>query len=234
MINTIYVLRNKCNKKVYVGQTWQSLEDRWNHGHGYNGCIKIERAIQKYSKENFYYEVLTFCGTQDTANYWETFFINKYNSIKNGYNICPTGENGPMVGRKHSQKSRDQMSKSRKGTYLGEDNPFYGRHHTKDTKKIISNKLKGKPNYFMRGRKVSDVTKAKLSKAGMGQRKSIATEFKPGKKWVPNSATKLNLEIAKQIRKDYENGITGVDISNKYYISRASVSRIINNKAWNK
>jgi hypothetical protein len=47
MINTIYILKNKINDKIYVGQTWQSLNERWRNGMGYRGCHKIERAIKK-------------------------------------------------------------------------------------------------------------------------------------------------------------------------------------------
>src|ERR1700693_4599593 len=112
----IYKLINKINSKCYIGQTWQSLKIRWNRGHGYIGSKKIENAIQKYGKENFYYEIITLCGTQTAADYWEVFFIQKLDSIKNGYNIAIGGANGVMHGRKHSPTSIAKMSKSHKGS----------------------------------------------------------------------------------------------------------------------
>ncbi len=84
-INTIYIIKNKCNEKVYIGQTWQTLEMRWRTG--YENCTHMQNAINKYGKDNFYSEVLTFCGIQETADYWEDYFIKYYDSIKNGYNM---------------------------------------------------------------------------------------------------------------------------------------------------
>src|ERR1700686_4527969 len=115
MLNTIYILKNKINDKVYIGQTWKLLKDRWNNGNGYLGSHKIERAIKKYGKDNFYYEILTFCSTQKCADIIESFFIKKYNSINNGYNITIGGVKGVMTGRKHSEKSKNKMSESHKG-----------------------------------------------------------------------------------------------------------------------
>ena len=49
--NTIYLLRNKINDKVYVGQTWQTLKRRWCNGNGYSGK-KIKKAIEIIGKNN--------------------------------------------------------------------------------------------------------------------------------------------------------------------------------------
>ena len=32
---TIYMHRNKINQKVYIGQTSQTVENRWRNGYGY-------------------------------------------------------------------------------------------------------------------------------------------------------------------------------------------------------
>ena len=230
MLNTIYIIRNKINDKVYVGQTWRPLSKRWCYGHGYRGCIKLENAIKKYGKHNFYYEILTLCGTQESADYWETYFINRYDSVNNGYNISLVGTKAPMTGRKHSRRSRLAISESRKGRFSGENNPFYGKHHSAETISKLSQISIGNCNFL--GRKHTDESKTKISEAGKGQHRSSETEFKRGKKWEPNSATKLNLEIAENIRQDHVNGLSGIVISEKYGISRANVSRIINNKMW--
>ena len=46
----IYMHKNKINGKVYIGQTKQSLKNRWSNGYGYRECPKFWRAIQKYGK----------------------------------------------------------------------------------------------------------------------------------------------------------------------------------------
>lgn len=233
MINIIYILRNKINHEVYIGQTWQSLEDRWNYGHGYHGCIKIDRAIIKYGKDNFYYEILITCISQEEADYWETYYIEKFDSVNNGYNICSSG-NGCMTGRKHTEESKKKMSQNRKGKLSGENNPFYGKHHTEETKKILSEKLSGSQTWL--GKTHTEESKKKISQAGLGRKHSEETKQKisQNSNWSPNSATKIDFQIAELIRIDHSNGMTGVEIANKYNLSRASISRIITNKAWTK
>jgi group I intron endonuclease len=136
MMAIIYALKNKVNNKIYVGQTWQSsLQDRWDSGFGYHGCVKLQNAIDKHGKEKFYYEALTICGSQETANYWEQFFIVKFDSIDNGYNIKTGGSYG-----KHSEASKRKMSEAHKNM----PPPFLGRNHSTETKKQISDKLKSK------------------------------------------------------------------------------------------
>lgn len=45
---TIYMHKNKINKKVYIGQTIQEPKDRWKNGAGYKTCTKFYNAIKKY------------------------------------------------------------------------------------------------------------------------------------------------------------------------------------------
>lgn len=178
MINTIYILRNKCNDKVYVGQTWQTLETRWNRGHGYIGSHKIHNAIKKYGKENFYYDVVAYCETQTAADCCETFFIKRLDSIEKGYNICLGGVKGVMTGRKHKSESIEKMSKSHKGSTA-----HLGFIHSEETKKNISEMTlkqfeeKGHP---FEGKHHSEETKKTLSEQRKEQRLSPKTEFKKG------------------------------------------------------
>lgn len=53
-----------------------------------------------------------------------------------------TGERNPFFGKKHTQESKDKISKSRIGKYGGDKNPFFGKKHSKRTIEIISQKKK--------------------------------------------------------------------------------------------
>lgn len=60
-------------------------------------------ALNKYGKENFDWEIIY--QSKDiihTLNIMEPYFIQQYNSIENGYNICKGGE-GP-IGRPSKMK----------------------------------------------------------------------------------------------------------------------------------
>jgi group I intron endonuclease len=160
MINTIYIITNKTNKKQYVGQTWNTIKNRWMEHccPSETGCKKLHRAIKKYGKENFDIYFLTVCGTQETANYWEDFFIEKYNTIKTGYNLRKGGSRG-----KHTEATKKKISKAKKG-----------QKHTAETKQKI-----GDAN---RGRIPSEETKNKLSIALMGKNKGKPSPLKNTKK----------------------------------------------------
>ena len=103
-LGIIYIITNKVNSKVYIGQTRKSLSERMRHHFSrYETCKKLKEAIEQYSKENFLYSVLELVPYSE-LNDKETFYIEKYNSIKNGYNIKKG--NSKFKGRKiHSIKS---------------------------------------------------------------------------------------------------------------------------------
>lgn len=89
----IYMHKNKINGKVYIGQTKQSLERRWNNGYGYLGCPYFYKAIQKHGWNNFEHILLEDNLTADEANEKEIYYINQYQSYIEdyGYNISLGG-----------------------------------------------------------------------------------------------------------------------------------------------
>lgn len=99
MNGIIYKVTNKVNGKVYIGQTIQSLKDRW-----YRHCAKknlskaemnmhIKRAILKYGKENFTVEIVEECDSK-LLNAKERYYIGYFDSYNNGYNSTTGGQDG--------------------------------------------------------------------------------------------------------------------------------------------
>lgn len=91
----IYIIKNRINNKVYVGQTTVSIKLRFQnhlsaarHGKDYI----IGKAIRKYGKENFYIELLEEC-LEEELNDREIYWISYFNSTnsKFGYNISIGG-----------------------------------------------------------------------------------------------------------------------------------------------
>lgn len=99
MIGYIYKVTNKINGKIYIGQTIQSVKDRWYRHCGKSGISKAElnthfkRAILKYGKENFTIETIEVCDSTE-LNDREKFYISYYNSYINGYNSTIGGQDG--------------------------------------------------------------------------------------------------------------------------------------------
>lgn len=109
---TIYLLTNSKNDKIYIGQTWLSLNTRMGkNGCNYKNSIYLYNAIQKYGVDNFHYEILTECDSQEYADILENENIIKYDSRnpKIGYNLKEGGSAG-----KHSDKTKAKISKTLK------------------------------------------------------------------------------------------------------------------------
>lgn len=78
------------NGKVYIGQTCQIPEKRWDKGKKYKTQIFLWRAIQKYGWENIKHEILENNLNQQQANKLEDYYITevyKSNNKKYGYNL---------------------------------------------------------------------------------------------------------------------------------------------------
>lgn len=82
----IYKITNKINGRVYVGQS-NDIERRWKEHCRHNKQL-IDRAIQKYGKDNFLFEIIEEIPKGVNINQREEFWIGYYNCIApNGYNI---------------------------------------------------------------------------------------------------------------------------------------------------
>ena len=74
------------------------------------------------------------------------------------------GQIPPNKGKHHTEESKKKMSESLKGLFSGEKHPMFGKHHTEESKKKISEKQKGK--------KLSEETRRKMSKARINGKQS--------------------------------------------------------------
>ena len=82
----IYKITNKVNGKIYIGQSIH-IEKRWQeHCQPSNNKSLIAKAIKKYGKENFLFEVVEQCIEEELLKK-EEYYIKLYNSVvPNGYN----------------------------------------------------------------------------------------------------------------------------------------------------
>ena len=81
----IYIITNSENHKVYIGQTINSLKRRFNDH--CNNNSSIGKAIKSIGKDKFKIMLLNDSATTpEESAILETKYIEKYNSINNGYN----------------------------------------------------------------------------------------------------------------------------------------------------
>lgn len=94
-LGKIYIIKNKINNKVYIGQTINSLSYRFGqHTRApLNKCHKnsIDYAIQSLGIENFFIELLEECPISELDTK-EIYWINFYDSYNNGYNLTRGGQ----------------------------------------------------------------------------------------------------------------------------------------------
>lgn len=129
------------NGKIYIGQ------DSNNDNNYFGSGILLKKAIKKYGKKKFKKEILEICNSKKSLDEREVYFIDLYNSIKNGYNLSVGGTGGPnFKNKKHTDETKKKLVdiwKKRK-----EDINFVhnmtGFKHSKKTKENYSINRRGK------------------------------------------------------------------------------------------
>lgn len=125
----IYKITNIQNNKVYIGQTIRPIKDRF-HRHindAMNNVLDTHfaRAIRKYGKESFIIEQIDIAKTQTELNQKEQYWIQYYDSVKNGYN--ETDALTKCGGNTYKFKTAEEMKIIKNKisqTKLGNKNPM--------------------------------------------------------------------------------------------------------------
>ena len=91
----IYLISNLINNKIYVGQSI-NIEKRWTqHKRELRNNIhenkRLQNAWNKYGEENFEFSIVEECDINQ-LNQREIYWISKFNSCVNGYNLTSGGD----------------------------------------------------------------------------------------------------------------------------------------------
>ena len=142
----IYETKNLINGKIYVGKhTTKTIED------GYLGSgIYLNRAIEKYGKQNFERKILFFTNCEEENRILETQIVSKeFVKRRDTYNIAIGGAGGNVI-EGHSTERKQEIARSnsiRVKTIW--DN------RTEEERLKILNKIRSKTDYT----KISESTK---------------------------------------------------------------------------
>lgn len=112
MKKDIYIIKNRINNKIYVGQATNSAERFINHckpSSAVRNNSLIDKAIQKYGANNFWFEIIE--SQTENYNEREKYWIQHLNTLKpNGYNIQLGGEEPPIhFGIDHPLSTFDNL-----------------------------------------------------------------------------------------------------------------------------
>ena len=117
LIGRIYIIKNQVNDRVYIGRTTKRVEERFKqHIRDARSSAKSRRklinAIRELAEDKFWVEQLDeieFYGTE--LQELETHYIQKFNSIENGYNaVC---DNGMDSYQEISDSQKEEIARKR-------------------------------------------------------------------------------------------------------------------------
>lgn len=103
----IYIIKNDVNDKVYIGQTAQTLDERFKQ-HCYDSTVKgklkrpLYLAMQKYGIEKFHIFLIEECDS-NKADEREQHWIAMYNSYRDG------GYNATIGGKAYKPYNYDDI-----------------------------------------------------------------------------------------------------------------------------
>lgn len=171
----IYQIKNRINKKIYIGQTIRPIHKRiyeYKSAFKFNKCYNpyLLSAFNKYGWDSFEFTLLDTASTLDELNNKEIFYIKKFDSTnkKIGYNIevggrnsIPSTETLKKMSTSRLNRKQNEVWINKRITPAGSDEAKkYGKRKTEEEKKMIS---ENSPKYWL-GKKRDEETKKKISK----------------------------------------------------------------------
>lgn len=206
----LYRIINQINGKVYIGQT-KNPKKRWQQ-HQYNSQEKkkkqyIHSAISKYGIDNFSYEVMATCKTQEDADITEKQLIKQYDSRNKefGYNLALGGKTTP-----HSEETKAKISATLTGV---KHSPEHIQANSEAQKKRFEteevwNKGKQTGNQYTHSPKYNPTEVIDLYQSGFSMLK-VAKKLGISKKSVLNTlkSHQIPTRPARGSQKWYENNL---------------------------
>lgn len=133
----LYKITDTLNNKVYIGQTADNKK-RWSQHKAYAKHPEktgqyIHRAMAKYGVENFIFEIIAACKTQEDTDEIESVLIEQYDSRnkEHGYNLMIGGSHGG-----HSEETKKKQSDATFKQIATQGHPAQGRVVTEEEKEL--------------------------------------------------------------------------------------------------
>jgi group I intron endonuclease len=219
----IYRIKQLSSGLSYIGQTKMNFIKRyWHHQWKLNNNVHdnnhLQHAWNKYTSSDFEFEVIQILDKNDDMDAQEIQTISFYDSYNNGFNMTTGGE-----GKKCCPMS--EYAKK----IVGDKN----RKHMTGRKASKSTKLK--MSKIRTGRKISDIHKKKLRQSRLGVKwsedhKKMLSASHLGSK---NVVSILNEDQVRQIKLMIIDGISNIEIANKFGVDSKVISSIRTRKVWN-
>ena len=156
----IYIIINKINKKNYVGSSLNIEKRKATHLFYLNKNNHVnshlQSAFNKYGRKAFKFKILKLVNENDFIRV-EEYFINKFSSLNNGYNL---------ISADRHEISKKTKKKIKENAKINPNYGMKGKKHTKETIIKITEAKKG--SHYKKRKKCSEETKIKISNAQKG------------------------------------------------------------------
>lgn len=120
----VYKITNEVDGKFYIGSTNNLIKRYYTHIHdirsGKNTCVKLIRAVSKYGEENFKFEIVCECPTNEVLKTEQEYI----DSLKPHYNVAKIA--GSNLGIKRTEEVKLKKSASQKKNW--EDEAYRIKH----------------------------------------------------------------------------------------------------------
>jgi len=236
----VYKISNILSCKYYIGYSTNIKKRFQVHlSKLKNNChdnIFLQRAYNLDGEDNFKYEIINICETEEEAKEIELQYLTNL-SIRNIlYNLNYNNSGGDLITyHPDKEKIREKILKSHAETLskmtieerrqkygkFGEKNGMYGKTHKEEVKKNNSIIKKGNTNF--EGRKHTEETKQKLSEI---RKNKYTGEDNPffGKQHTEETKEKIRKKNIGNIPPNHKE----ILIDGTFYISMAEASRQLN------
>lgn len=233
----IYGFKNKLNNMWYIGQSIDIDRRYYQHIKNINSKENsFDYVLNNIGIDNFEFKVLKVCNKEELT-YYEKYYIIKYNSIDNGYNLTKGGSRFPesyicsdhhreALKNSWTQDRKDRMriifSKIKKEYFNTPKGIQQAKEHSEKLKGMkLSDETKQKMSISRTGHKTSDETKKKLSESLKGRKMSDEAKKKMSESHKGNTpankGTKMTIEQKKLISEMTKKAMQRPEIKEKIY-----------------
>lgn len=219
----IYKYTNKINNKSYIGQSINLEARKHTHKHSafnesasdYNS--QFHQAIRKYGLENFSYEIIAEISNEEYTSKMlddlEIYFIEYYDTYRNGYNATPGGKGNISNNAQKGEKNGRALLTKEDVIYIREcynaHIPFkqvYEEYQNKISKRGLQ-----KVWWFDTWKDIHPEYHSEENKYWHShQAKANSSEM------AANNKRKFSEEEVRNMRQDYDNGLSPKQVWLKY------------------
>ena len=234
----IYKIENLINHHVYIGQSKNIYSRYFNHhkcdcynqnSSAYN--YQIYQAIRKYGENNFSIEVVELCD-ESLLNEKEIFWIQYYDSFKNGYNATEGGQYlSPVIHSPEAEEKR-RITREQNQSLKGQNHPR-AKLTNDEVIKIRQRYIDGESiDQIYEDYKNIYTNKQSFRRVVLGKTYKFVGNI-PQKDEIRYTNAKLTNDQVREIRRRYEEeNISFAKLGKEYSLSASSIGNIISRKTY--